>query len=92
MGIKIESIDEIDTDFEACLGATTITLQDLALLKVGSLIDLNLPAGSPSFALVNGEPVAKGEIMVFEKNLAIRLNQVFDNDDVYRYPRKYFGT
>jgi len=92
MGIEIDSIDEIATDFEACLGATTITLEDLSLLKPGSLIDLNLPAGSASFVLVNGEPIAKGEIMVFEKNLAIRINQIFDKDDIYYYPRKYFGT
>jgi len=92
MGIKIESIDEITTDFEACLGATTITLEDLSKLEKGSLIDLNLPSGSPSFVLVNGEPVAKGEIMAFERNLAIRLNQIFDKDEVYYYPRKYFGT
>jgi flagellar motor switch protein FliN/FliY len=91
MGIEIDSIDEIVTDFEVCLGATTITLEDLSLLKPGSFIDLNLPSGSASFVLVNGEPIAKGEIIVFDK-LAIRLNKIFDKDDIYYYPRKYFGT
>lgn len=92
MGINIESIDDITADLEVCLGATKMTLEDFTMLETGSIIDIGLPAGSPSFTLINGEPVAKGEIMVFEKNLAIRLNKIFDPDDIYYYPRKYFGT
>ena len=92
MGINIDSIDDIKAELEVCLGAKKMTLTDFTTLEKGSVIDIGIPAGSPSFVLINGEPVAKGEIMVFEKNLAIRLNKIFDTDDIYYYPKKYFGT
>ena len=90
--IDLESIEEISINVEVIMGAVELSLEEFSQIKKGSIIDLNIASGSPSFVLVNGEPIARGEILVFEKNLAIRLSKIYDEDDRIRYSRKYFGT
>ena len=90
--IDLESIEEISINVEVIMGAVDLTLEEFSQIEMGSVIDLNIASGSPSFVLVNGEPVARGEILVLEKNLAIRLSKIYDENDIIRYPRKYFGT
>ena len=90
--IDLESIEEISINVEVIMGAVELSLEEFSQIKKGSIIDLNIASGSPSFVLVNGEPIARGEILVIEKNLAIRLSKIYDEDDRIRYSRKYFGT
>lgn len=37
---------------------------------------------------VNGRVIGKGEVMVFERNLAIRLNEILDSNAIVYYLAK----
>jgi flagellar motor switch protein FliN/FliY len=73
---------DMEVEFIADLGETQLTLRDILKLEKGSIIDLKKPAGESVESYVNGRILGKGEVMVYEKNLAIRINEVLDSSAV----------
>lgn len=69
---------ELDSD----LGQTTMSLRDVLVMERGTVIDLQKPAGESVEVYVNSRIIGKGEVMVYEKNLAIRINEVLDANAV----------
>ena len=81
-------LQDMEIDFVAELGQTMLTLSEILKLSKGSVIDLNKPAGESVESYVNGRIIGKGEVMVYEKNLAIRINEVLDSTGVIYYLSK----
>ncbi|MEA3228756.1 MAG: flagellar motor switch protein FliN [Campylobacterota bacterium] len=73
---------DMEIEFIADLGETMLSVSDILKLNKGSIIDLNKPAGESVEAYVNGRILGKGEVMVYEKNLAIRVNEILDSNAV----------
>jgi flagellar motor switch protein FliN/FliY len=80
--MKYESFLDMKVSFTANLGETTLSLREILKLKKGSIIDLEKPAGESVEVYVNNRIIGKGEVMVYEKNLAIRMNEVLDANGV----------
>jgi flagellar motor switch protein FliN/FliY len=76
------SLLDMDVELVSDLGQTNMTLRDILNLEKGSVIDLEKPAGESVEIYVNGRIIGKGEVMVFEKNLAIRVNEILDSKAV----------
>lgn len=76
---------DMDVIFDAQLASIKLTLRDILRLEKGSVIDLLKPAGEGIEAFVNGRVIGKGEVMVYEKNLAIRINEILDSDAIVYY-------
>lgn len=60
------------------VGNTQITLQDLLRLNEGSVVELDRMAGDPLDILVNGTPIAKGEVVVVGEKFGIRFGDIVD--------------
>lgn len=60
------------------VGHTQITLQDLLHLNEGSVVELDRMAGDPLDILVNGTPIAKGEVVVVGEKFGIRFGDIVD--------------
>ena len=73
---------DMEVEFVSDLGETRLTLGEILKLEKGSIIDLKKPAGESVESYVNGRIIGKGEVMVYEKNLAIRINEVLDSSAV----------
>jgi flagellar motor switch protein FliN/FliY len=73
---------DMEVEFVADLGETQLAVKDILQLEKGSIIDLKKPAGESVESYVNGRILGKGEVMVYEKNLAIRINEVLDSSAV----------
>ena len=73
---------DMEVEFVSDLGETELSVAEILKLKKGSIIDLNKPAGESVESYVNGRILGKGEIMVYEKNLAIRINEILDSSAV----------
>ena len=74
--------------FEADLGRVDMSLKEVLKLEKGSVIDLQKAAGESVDVYINNRIVGKGEVMVYEKNLAIRLNEVLDSNAIIYYLSK----
>jgi len=74
--------------FESDLGRVDKSLREILKLEKGSVIDLEKAAGESVDVYVNTRIIGKGEVMVYEKNLAIRLNEVLDSNAILYYLSK----
>ncbi len=86
--MNYEGLLDMEVEFISDLGETQISVADILKLEKGSVIDLNKPAGESVEAYVNRRIIGKGEVMVYEKNLAIRINEVLDSNAVIYYLSK----
>lgn len=80
-----DDILDIGVDFIAELGTNSMSIRDILKLETGSVIDLEKPAGESVELYINGRIFGKGEVMVYEKNLAIRINEILDSKSVIQY-------
>ena len=76
---------DMEVVFCSELGATKIPLLDILRFEKGSIIDLQKPAGESVEIFINRRIIGKGEVMVYEKNLAIRVNEILDSNAIIYY-------
>jgi flagellar motor switch protein FliN/FliY len=60
------------------VGRTELTIRDLLRLSEGSVVELDRLAGDPLDVLVNGTPIAKGEVVVVGERFGIRVGEIID--------------
>ena len=58
------------------LGNCEMTMKDLLQLGIGAVVQLDKPANDPVDIFVNHKLVARGEIVVVEDNLGIKITEV----------------
>jgi flagellar motor switch protein FliN len=85
-------IDKLVDDYEntlsmqvtchAFLGEAMISISEFLKLDKGYIINLNKAAGEGADFYLNDRMIGKGEIMVYEKSLAVRLNEIFNHDSI----------
>ena len=82
---QYEKLDDISVVFTAELGSTLLAIDEILKLSKGSVIDLQKPAGESVELFINNKIIGKGEVMVYEKNLAVRINEILDSKSVIQY-------
>jgi flagellar motor switch protein FliN/FliY len=70
---------EVEMGVTAELGRTEMTVRDLLSLTPGAVIDLDRTAGAPVDVLVNGTPIARGEVVVIDEQFGIRVSEILTN-------------
>ena len=85
MMANYEGLLDMKVLFSADLGTTQIPLNEILKYEKGSIIDLQKPAGASVEIFVNDRVVGKGEVMVYERNLAIRINEILDSNAIVYY-------
>ncbi len=83
--LTYEKIADIKVNFIAELGSVEVSIRQLLSLQNGSVIDLQKPAGESVELYINNKIFGKGEVMVYEKNLAIRINEILNSKDIIQY-------
>ena len=51
-------------------------VEDVLRLDSGSVVELDKLAGDPVDVYVNGQPVARGEVLVLNDNFCVRINEI----------------
>ena len=69
----IEFLFDIGLKVTVELGRTEMTVRDVLSLGLGSIIELNKVAGEPVDILVNGRPIARGEVVVVDDMFGVRV-------------------
>ncbi len=86
--INYEKLVDISVTLVTDLGSTSLKTKEYLKLKKGSVIDLQKPAGESVEIYVNNKIIGKGEVMVYEDNLAVRINEILDSSAIIQYLRK----
>src|SRR5687768_8126406 len=71
--LDLEDLRNVKLTVAAELGKCTMLVREVIELKRGSVLALDKVAGEMIDLLVNGQPFAKGEVVVIEDSLHVRL-------------------
>ena len=71
-----ELLADVELEIIVELGRTRKALRDIYDLKINTIVELDKHAGEPVDILVNNRLVAKGDVMVFEDSLAVRVTEI----------------
>jgi flagellar motor switch protein FliN len=58
------------------IGRTTLPIRDVLALTPGSIVELDKLAGEKVDVLINGRPIAQGEVVVVDENFGVRITDV----------------
>ena len=86
--INYDKLTDIGVELVSELGSVAMSVKDFMKLKKGSVINLEKPAGESIELYINNKIVGKGEVIVFEENLAVRINEILDSDTLIQYFKK----
>lgn len=75
---NLRLLENIGVKLSVEVGRTELTIRDLLRLSEGSVIELDRLAGDPLDVLVNGTPIAKGEVVMVGDRFGIRFGQIID--------------
>jgi len=73
---NLSEFGEVRMTAQVILGETKLSVQQIAVFEKGTIIDLGVSGGSNASILINDKKIGTGEIMVFEKNLAVRIKTI----------------
>ena len=75
---NLRLLENIGVKLSVEVGRTELTIRDLLRLSEGAVIELDRLAGDPLDVLVNGTPIAKGEVVMVGERFGIRFGQIID--------------
>ncbi len=77
-GPDISRLSEIPMELSVEIGRTRTTVGEALELRVGSVVALGRQAGEPVDLLVNGSPIARGEVVVVDERYGLRITEILD--------------
>lgn len=60
-------------------GRTDLTLRQALQLRDGAIVELDATADSPVDIVVNGRPIARGEVVMVDGNWAVRVQELLSS-------------
>jgi flagellar motor switch protein FliN/FliY len=72
----LQRLSAIPVEVSVELGRAQMTVGETLDVHPGSVITLNRMAGEPMDLLVNGTPIARGEIVVVDEQFGLRVTEV----------------
>jgi flagellar motor switch protein FliN len=76
--IDINRLSDIPMELSVEIGRTHMTVGDTLDLRIGSVVTLERLAGEAADLLVNGTPIARGEVVVAEEQYGLRITEILD--------------
>lgn len=73
---ELKLLDDVELEVSIELGRTQMYIEDVLRLGVGSVVELDKLAGDPVDVLVNGRLVARGEVLVLNDCLCVRVSEI----------------
>jgi len=73
---NISMIMDVPLQVTVELGRTHKLIKDILEFGPGSIIELDKLAGEPVDILVNGKPIAKGEVVVIDESFGVRITDI----------------
>lgn len=74
----IDLLMDIPLEISVELGRVKMLVRDVVELGTGSIVEIEKAAGEPVEVLVNGRPVARGEVVVIEDNFGVRITEILN--------------
>ena len=73
---ELSRLHDVPVELAVEVGRTKMTIREALALGPGSIVTLNRLAGEPVDLLVNGKPIARGEVVVIDEEFGLRVTEV----------------
>src|SRR3954467_7272557 len=75
-GADLRRLHNVPVELAVEIGRTHMTIAQTLELRPGSVVSLNRLAGEPVDLLINGKPIARGEVVVIDEEFGLRVTDV----------------
>lgn len=72
----LDRLDDVPVELAVEIGRTRMTIGETLALGPRAIVTLNRLAGEPVDLLVNGKPIARGEVVVVDEEFGLRITEV----------------
>ena len=72
----LRRLHDVPVELAVEIGRTRMTIGQTLDLRPGSVVSLNRLAGEPVDLLINGKPIAHGEVVVIDEEFGLRITDV----------------
>jgi flagellar motor switch protein FliN/FliY len=79
-------LTDVTVELTVEVGRTHMSLGETMSLGQGSVVTLDRLADKPVDLLVNGRPIARGEVVVIDEQFGLRITEVIGAEPVARTP------
>lgn len=76
----LRRLSDVPMELSVEIGRTRMTVGETLELRIGSIVTLDRLAGEPVDLLVNGTPIARGEVIVVDEQFGLRVTKITDGD------------
>ena len=74
--VDLTRLGEIPMELSVEIGRTHMTVAEVLALHIGAIVALERTAGESADLLVNGTPIARGEVVVVEERFGLRITEI----------------
>jgi flagellar motor switch protein FliN/FliY len=74
--VDLGRLQDVPVELAVEIGRTRMTIGETLGLRPGSIVALNRLAGEPVDLLVNGKPIARGEVVAIDEEFGFRVTEV----------------
>jgi flagellar motor switch protein FliN/FliY len=75
-GGDLERLESVTVEVAVEIGRTNMSLGDALGLAPGSIVTLDRPTDQPVDLLVNGRPIARGEVIAVDEEFGLRVTEI----------------
>jgi flagellar motor switch protein FliN len=76
----LRRLSEVPMELSVEIGRTRMTVGETLQLRAGSIVTLERLAGEPVDLLVNGTPIARGEVVIIDEEFGLRVTEIVEGD------------
>ncbi|MEN6521607.1 MAG: flagellar motor switch protein FliN [Armatimonadota bacterium] len=69
---------DVQLELSVELGRASMPVREVLQLGPGAVVELNKLGGEPVDILVNGRPIARGEVVVVDENFGVRVTEIIN--------------
>lgn len=80
----LRRLSDVPLELSVEIGRTRMTVGETLGLRPGSIVTLERLAGEPVDLLVNGTPIARGEVVVVDEQFGLRVRELIEDDAAAR--------
>jgi flagellar motor switch protein FliN len=81
-GADLRRLSDVLMELSVEIGRTRMTVGEMLQLRAGSIVTLERLAGEPVDLLVNGTPIARGEVVIVDEQFGLRVTEIVEGDSV----------
>jgi flagellar motor switch protein FliN/FliY len=83
-GADLRRLSDVPVELSVEIGRTRMTVGETLQLRAGSIVTLERLAGEPVDLLVNGTPIARGEVVVVDEQFGLRVTEIVEGEPAAR--------